>query len=250
MGGNARVQLPEPSRTALYDQASTLQIDFDQQHDLGGLSYTKTWGLASWGPYVASCVSYHPRDMVEYTLASGERCHIFFSLEDTADIIPDNFGFSWQTTSDSAGLGTKISIQVRILKLINQIPVTDTFERKVVYSICCSVLFAINLQTLQLAEDAFRRLAMSIGISMEQELALLEDARISDISASQCVARLRHIAGSRTGLEGTSITRELWDLCSICDEVVVWINAIEAACVAGHQFGTVAACSSRFGDKD
>ncbi|KAL9021147.1 MAG: hypothetical protein Q9185_001686 [Variospora sp. 1 TL-2023] len=131
----------------------------------------------------------------------------------------------------------------------NTIPVTDTFERKVVYSICCSVLFAINLQTSQLAEDAFRRLAMSMGISMEQELALLEDARISDISASQCVARLRHIAGSRTGLEGTSITRELWDLCSICDEVVVWINATEAACVAGHQFDNLKGHNSTADDE-
>ncbi|KAL8961853.1 MAG: hypothetical protein Q9193_001653 [Seirophora villosa] len=240
----------QPFRTALYDQASAFQNDFDQQHDLGGLCYTKTWGLASWGPYVASCVSYHPGDMVEYTLTSGERCHIIFSFEDPADNRPDNVGFLRQDTSDSADSENKISVRLRILTLISQIPVTDAFDCKVVYSICCSAFLTRDLQTIGLAEEAFRQLAVSMGISMEQELALLEDARISNLSMSRRIERLRHIASSRsspTTPERTPTKRVLWDLCSICEEVVVWASTTEAACIAGHQFGM--ACNREYLDE-
>lgn len=242
----------QPFRTALYDQASAFQNDFDQQHDLGGLCYTKTWGLASWGPYAASGVTYHPGDMVEYTLTSGERSHIIFSFEHPADNRPDDVGFLRQDTSDSADSENKISVRLRILTLISQIPVTDAFDCKVVYSICCSALLTCDLQTIELAEEAFRQLAVSMGLSMERELALLEDARISNLSMSQRIERLRHIASSRsspTTPERNPTKCVLWDLCSICEEVVVWASPTEAACIAGHQFGMVAACSSRIEDR-
>ncbi|KAL9614012.1 MAG: hypothetical protein Q9167_001492 [Letrouitia subvulpina] len=58
----------------LQDRMRDLHMDWDQRNDMGGLSIMKTWGVASWGSSVASCVTFHPGDMFEYTLPKYESC--------------------------------------------------------------------------------------------------------------------------------------------------------------------------------
>lgn len=238
---DAPVQFTEPFRPTLSDQALALQKDFDRQHDLGGLSFAKTWGLASWGTYVSSCVSYHPGDMVEYNLTSGERCHVFFTLADTTPIPPDSADFPWQEISSSKTVKDSDSIVITILTAVNQQPLQEAHDRKILYTLCCAGLLSSDSQTLRPAEEAFRRLAVSTNANMEHELSLLEDARALNLPASQRLERLNHIIVSRSGREDNPPTHELCDLCSICEQAVEWVNLTEAACVAGHQFGMVTA---------
>ncbi|KAL8747217.1 MAG: hypothetical protein Q9190_000883 [Brigantiaea leucoxantha] len=70
----------EKQRTStLQDQMKELHKAWDHRNDMGGMSVMKTWGVAVWDNYVASCISFHPGDMIEYTLANNERCVIVIS---------------------------------------------------------------------------------------------------------------------------------------------------------------------------
>ncbi|KAL9044239.1 MAG: hypothetical protein Q9214_002608 [Letrouitia sp. 1 TL-2023] len=60
----------------LQDRMRDLHEEWDYENDMGGFSIMKTWGVASWGSSVASCVSFHPGDMAEYTLPKDEICII------------------------------------------------------------------------------------------------------------------------------------------------------------------------------
>lgn len=237
MNDAALVRFSEPFRSALHDQASASQTIFDRQNDLGGLSFTKTWGLASWGAYVASCVTYHPGDMVEYNITSGERCQVLFTLADATGVLPDTAGFPWQDMSTSTEVNTNVGVRIRILRSIAQQPLVDISDFKILYNLCCALLLSPNLQTLQPVEQGFQQLIASTSMSMEEELHLLEDTRVLNLSASQRLERLNHITVSRSKSEANLPAYDLCDFCSICDQVVQWVNATEAACFAGHHFG-------------
>ena len=68
--------------------------DFAIDKKLGHLTSMKTWGLASHNDILASIISLHPSEMVEYTTTAQERSTIVFSyasLEDTPSKPPASF---------------------------------------------------------------------------------------------------------------------------------------------------------------
>ncbi|KAL8718924.1 MAG: hypothetical protein Q9225_004006 [Loekoesia sp. 1 TL-2023] len=226
-------------RTPLTGQISTLQKDFDRHYDLGGLSFAKTWGLASWGLYVASCVTFHPGDMVEYTLTSGERCHIIFDVIDTNGTSPEDASFPWQETSPSMHQENSQELHHRILTILTDQQLYNVSDYKILYCNCCAAILSGNMQNLELVEKAFQQLVTSTGINLELEFSLLETARDLRLSMMACIERLNEIAPSRISQEDHPHWHELYDFCSICDRIVVWTGTTEASCIAGHQFGMV-----------
>lgn len=75
-----KIQVPPTSESIL--QRSTWQSDiheqkdaFDVQSDLNGSAVVKTWGIAKSpvGDLVASCITFHPSDQLEYTIAADNR---------------------------------------------------------------------------------------------------------------------------------------------------------------------------------
>lgn len=228
-------------RTPLVGQISTLQKNFDRHYDLGGLSFAKTWGLASWGPYVASCVTFHPGDMVEYTLTSGERCHIIFDMIDTGGTAPEDASFPWQEAPTPMHQENCQEIHYRILTTITDQQLYDVSDYKILYYNCCAAILSGNMQNFKLAEKAFQQLVRSIGINLELEFSLLENTRGLRFSMTACIERLNEIATSRTSQEDHSHWHELYDFCSICDQLIVWTGTTEASCITGHQFGMIIA---------
>ncbi|KAL9599435.1 MAG: hypothetical protein Q9219_003872 [cf. Caloplaca sp. 3 TL-2023] len=205
-------QITDPKESPLTSQIQSLHEDFDRNHNLNTSSIAKTWGLASWGPYMASCVSYHPGDMIEYTLTSGERCHIFFNLVDEAGIAVEDATFPWQDMG---------------------YPEYERDRREI------HALLSGHVHDLELVAKAFERLATAAGLDFEPELNLLKAIQDSQLSTSLSVDYLNEVATSRVGQEDQGLWRDLYHSCSICDEVVVWMNTGEASCVAGHQFGMI-----------
>lgn len=234
---------PGPIQSPVNYQVQMLQKDFDQRHDLGGLSIAKTWGLASWGPYLAICISFHPGDMIEYMLTSGERCHIIFSLMDATGSVVEDADFPWQKSSPSFHQEDKPYVH-------NEVLTKSTFQRfydfsdcRVLFSTCCAAMISSGTQMAELIETALQQLVTSTGINLELELSLLRDTRSSHLSAASCVKSLNEIIISRSGEKGRSHWQELHDFCSVCDEVILWTSVTEASCVNGHQFARCALTS-------
>ncbi|KAL8632973.1 hypothetical protein Q9189_001227 [Teloschistes chrysophthalmus] len=132
-------RITEPVRSALYDQTLVLQRDFDQHHDLGGLAFSRTWGLASWGSYVAACITFHPGDMVEYIMPSSERCHIVFMKEDADDDLQENANFPWQEISaTNVERSTHIVLQEILTMTDGQAAAQTALDQRILYNICCA----------------------------------------------------------------------------------------------------------------
>ncbi|OCL10748.1 hypothetical protein AOQ84DRAFT_288628 [Glonium stellatum] len=75
--------IPSPSWQAQILEGQAL---FSAAHDLGGNAVAKTWGLASspLGDLIATCVSLHPSDMIEYSTANEQKSNVALSsLSDT-----------------------------------------------------------------------------------------------------------------------------------------------------------------------
>lgn len=225
-------------RAALYDQAVALLRDFDQTNDLGGLSIAKTWGLASWGPYLASCVTFHPGDMVEYNLPSHERCHIIFSRENTEGDTLESAKFPWQEVPNETLQANSQIILQELLAMASGSDISDNWlDRRVVFSICCAATIVADAETLQLAEAVLHELLASVNVDLESEISLLSDTRILDLTAPQRIERLNLFASSKPADAVHSALRQIYDWCSICDQVVLWEGLTGAYCIAGHQFG-------------
>ncbi|KAL8942935.1 MAG: hypothetical protein Q9211_001185 [Gyalolechia sp. 1 TL-2023] len=182
-------------------QLRMLQKEFDQHHDLGGVSIAKTWGLASWGPYVASCISFHPGDMVEYTLISAERCHIIFGLVDAAGAAVEDAEFPWQESSRSLHQGSSPDVQRKVLTVLTDQRLNDLSDRKVLYGNCCAAMIPSGTQNAELVEKALQQLVTSTGINLELEFNLLRATRDSNFSTASCIERLNEMATSRIGQE-------------------------------------------------
>lgn len=229
---------PEPVRSALYDQSSVLQRDFDQHHDLGGLSFTKTWGLASWGTYVAACITFHPGDMVEYILPSMERCHIVFMKEDTDEDLQESATFPWQEVSVTSLEGSTQTVLQEILRKADGQAVPRTaLDHRILYNICCASLLVCESQSSYLVDDILRKLSTSIEHGLEAERDLVREVGSSGLSTALRIERLNQISASRSEHGPNHSTQNLDELCSICDKIILWQSSTEAVCMNGHQFG-------------
>ncbi|KAG0160825.1 hypothetical protein PDIDSM_8356 [Penicillium digitatum] len=54
------------------------QDDYDLEHDLGGMSVSRIWGLAAYRNMTAAIFTSHPTDMIEYRITSDDRSMIVF----------------------------------------------------------------------------------------------------------------------------------------------------------------------------
>ncbi|KAL8636918.1 MAG: hypothetical protein Q9228_005747 [Teloschistes exilis] len=177
-------RITEPVRSALYDQTLVLQRDFDQHHDLGGLAFSKTWGVASWGSYVAACITFHPGDMVEYIMPAGERCHIVFMKEDADEDLQENANFPWQEISaTSVERNTQTVLQEILTKTEGQAVPETAIDHRILYNICCASLMLCESQYLYLVDNILRKLSISVEGGLEAELDLVQEVESSGSAA-------------------------------------------------------------------
>ncbi|KAL9577419.1 MAG: hypothetical protein Q9212_006375 [Teloschistes hypoglaucus] len=176
--------ITEPVRSALYDQTLVLQRDFDQHHDLGGLAFSKTWGLASWGSCVAACITFHPGDMVEYTMPSAERCHIVFMKEDATGNAQESANFPWQEISaTSVERSTQTVLQEILAKTDGRATAQTALDQRILYNICCASLMLGRSQYLYLVDNMLRKLSMSVEGGLAAELDLVGEVESSGFAA-------------------------------------------------------------------
>lgn len=231
-------EIDAPYRSALHTQALTLQKEFDRHHDLGGLSFTKTWGLASWGPYTASCITVHPGDMVEYSLISEQRCHILFVKEGISEDLEEDTIFPWQDLSSDIHRQTDAAVFDKVLSVLDKTATRHrTAGTRIIYNVCCAAMTCSDMQQWHLVERLLRYLSTLNGISYEAELVLLHSIRDSQISTPECAEGLNDIARARIEQHDYFMPNLLYNFCSICTQMIVWRSLNEAHCISGHQFG-------------
>ena len=81
---------PHRTTTTIENQISKACRDFEVRFNLEVGSRCHTWGIAAGQAYLATCITTHPFDMIEYTTTSKEMCTIFFEPRCMEPVAPNN----------------------------------------------------------------------------------------------------------------------------------------------------------------
>ena len=228
----------DPTRMRLYSRILQLQKSFDKQNDCGGLCVAKTWGLASFGSFIATCVSFHPGDMVEYILPSKERSYIVFEDVDSDENMQGAIGFPWQEQkfeTDQAVSRQIIMDTIFRLGTVNHV-LKASIDYKILYAACC--ISILENKRLKFAAEIYQILQKELDIDLTPETTLLELLQESPPGSTVHIEGLKEVTSRRANTSlSSSRAQDLVELCSICDQAIPWDDLAEACCLSGHQFG-------------
>ncbi len=216
---------------------------YDLRYDLGGLAIAKVWGLATLGEYTAVCVTFHPGDMVEYTITSLERAMIIFGHQK----LPEN---GWSHISHVPWAARELNL--RDANTVYSEIVSSVLEfsredlsvlcKRIVYAAACVglLMFSLDISKVNLSEAAFRWLARHNEVDLSEELSLCTELKRrhtgdNDVETGE-VAKAGISPRSKAILESDKVQSVL-EVCEVCGEGIGWYNIREARCAAGHSFG-------------
>lgn len=226
---------------------------FDRREGFGGLSIMKTWGLATFGDYVAACITLHPGDMPEYLIPSQERATIVFSVHGLSDPSSKREYFPWEARAKVKSENVPM-VQSAILDTIFKYePYKDlkpsALGNKIIYAaIMASTLVwdSARPERLQLAKSAAERLSKSAEVDLSPEIECLNILLSDNVTqgddnhnSSAAKALLQQAMRRRSETSSSSsspASSQLFDICTVCGKHVTWKNLLEATCVAGHPY--------------
>lgn len=233
-----------------------LRDRFDRREEFGGLSIMKTWGLATFGSYIAACITLHPGDMPEYLIPSQERSTIVFSAHGLNDPSSKREYFPWEARTLNIRPEDVTLTQSAILDTIFEYEQHEedlkpsALGDKIIYAaIMASTLVwdGVRSERLQLAKSAAERLSKSAEVDLSPEIEclnlLLSDNDMQYASANSSAAKaLLHQATRRrseilsSSSSSSPASSRLFDICTVCGKHITWKNLLEATCVAGHPY--------------
>ncbi|KAJ5823731.1 Transcription factor IIIC zinc-finger [Penicillium robsamsonii] len=197
------------------------QDDYDLEHDLGGMSVSRIWGLAGHRNITAAIFTSHPTDMIEYRITSDDRSMIVFSEEGEptrntqarfAVHIPDG------QTSDNDQTGEVIRF---VLPGGDGNIEPDTESQRLIYAVACRAIVGEEDKSLRIrARQSLERLAVVTGADLSDEISKCNGspAPISAKSMDQLNGPGGHI----------------YEKCEVCDAAIGWPKAQSAQCANGH----------------
>ncbi|KAJ5174201.1 uncharacterized protein N7482_000078 [Penicillium canariense] len=198
---------------------------FDLNHDLGGQSVARVWGLASRRGVIAVLFSKHPTDMIEYRITSDDKSTIVFASEDP-DYSPDVqtlFAPNSSATESWSAQDQREAVIVFLLSSTGQIDKDDKESQRLIYaSACCAIVDQQGASIRSQARQSFEQLANLTGADLNEEIS-----KCSDDSVTISAKSIDQLSGPGA---------HLFERCEICEAGIAWASATEAQCAGGHLF--------------
>lgn len=205
-----------------------LRDTFDINHDLGGLAIGRIWGLASHRGVIATAVTLHPGDMVDYRSAANELTSITFSPVCYGEGLPTVHAMAWDRSP--ATMQARRERVIGFVLYAGQEKDGDTWCRRVVYAAaCCAIIESENEFLRTQARAALKNLATATGADLNEEI-------------EKCSTAPSPVA-PKTAEQLNGAGGELFEKCDICNAGMSWYAAQESQCAAGHVFGRLAPIS-------
>ena len=237
---------------------SECRRQFAKEHNLGKKTSTKTWGLASFGAYIAACVTVHPSTMVEYSMPSTERSTILFghasSLkkertnedEDEDEYDDENLFFPWEFEPQLRDpLAAHAAPWSMILGGISRPALCRSIlSCRLLYSSFCIrlMLGAVEYTMKAPVIAALETLAESLSTSLRTEIESLVSPEIASRDHVKVVELINSFIKLRSVSEAEiPTTQRLLEYCSIteCSEPLFYTSSIyKARCSVGHTWST------------
>lgn len=200
--------------------------EYDQDHELGGNSAARIWGLTTHRGQTAVLFTANPTNVIEYRLVSTEGALLGMIDEATGD--PSNIHALFvPNTGENGGHSPRKKrgkVIAHVLSTLDQGGEMDHEAQKLLYSAaCCAIADGQTEQIRNEAYEALKRLATITGADLGEEM-------------SKCNFLSSEIlAPGRDRLEGPG--GHLFERCEVCDAGFIWDLAKEAQCENGHLFG-------------
>lgn len=181
----------------------------------------------------------HPGDMIEYSLVSEQRCHILFNQEGISNRLEEDAIFPWQDPSRATNQQSGSAVLDKILLVLDGMAVPHgAAGTKILYNLCCAAIICPDMQEWHVVERILRGLSMLGESSCHSETSLLHSIKASQMSMLERAKKLNEIVSARIEQQDSFTPDQLYDLCSICDQLIVWQDLNEAYCISHHHFGT------------
>lgn len=237
------------------EQSSKLQMrmsecrqQFMLEHKIANMATMKTWGLTVFGSYIATCISIHPSNMIEYNIPTSERAIIVFShasqedasLERVDDV---NLRFPWEAESLIKDLSKVYAATWKtVLTRVNaQKPPRNLWNCRIVYSYYCASRIwrqyhREDLESVRAMLGTWARSAARMDLA--QGSILEETIGIDSLSREGFVEAANSIIRAKSTMDvGILSSQCLLEYCQIseCFEPILWTdNLYKARCDAGH----------------
>lgn len=234
----------------LHRQIEGFRSRFDLDHDLGGMSIARVWGMASHRDWIAACFTVHPSDMVEYITTARERSRIVFTpphpenSQGPGEL--DSVELPWDVPSQLTPKRIKAA-RAKVLSFIfreSQRDLSnDPWARKLQYAAICCVITdqdpVDEPHLLEAAKLAAQWLSSTFSLDLSVELSCID---------KKLQSQIQHSAETAAGLETSKLiptkTREeqmgadydVFEFCDICGSGIDWYSAEESQCAEGHVF--------------
>jgi len=236
--------------TLLQAQVDSLKEKYNAENALGGHVVTKTWGIASFNGLVATCISLHPTNSIEFLMSSeGSAVILFEDRKDTGDDHdPDKF--PWQLSPKVDEPKTYKTILDCILDgpLLRSLDLS-AFDFKIIYAAICAAVLADDAQRqqrLQTAEGLLYLLQFNTKAKLEAELEMVASCRSSQQAPHQERVQLVRKTTEARGQQTARSNPEKFSLlvhCPYCSvdnlQAIGFESMTEAYCPQRHPFSTL-----------
>ncbi|OQE83836.1 hypothetical protein PENNAL_c0030G11817 [Penicillium nalgiovense] len=197
------------------------QDDYDLEHDLGGMSVSRIWGLASYRNMTAAIFTSHPTDMIEYRITSDDRSMIVFSQEGERTRDTQTLFAARMPNGQPSDLNQTGEVIRFVLPDEDGNIEPDTESQRLIYAVACRAIVGEEDMSLRLhARRSLERLAVVAGADLREEISKCNShpAPISARSMDQVTGPGGHI----------------YEKCEVCEAGIGWPSAQLAQCANGH----------------
>ncbi|KGO48126.1 Transcription factor IIIC, putative zinc-finger [Penicillium expansum] len=197
------------------------QDDYDLEHDLGGMSVSRIWGLTAYRNITAAIFTSHPTDMIEYRITSDDRSMIVFSEEGEPTTNTQAL-FAAHIPDGQASNHNQIREVIRfVLPGEDGNIEPDTESQRLIYAVACRAIVGEEDKSLRLhTRRSLERLAVVTGADLSDEISKCNS------NPTPIFARnMDQVAGPGG---------HIYEKCEVCDAAIGWPSAQLAQCANGH----------------
>lgn len=237
-------------------QSSNLQLRLSEcrqqymsENKLDKLATMKTWGLAVFQSNIATCISMHPSNMIEYNIPTSERATVVFSHASLEDCLLDRINndrslrFPWEADPQTKDISKVYSgtWDTVFAVLSSKRPPKDLRNCRIVYSTYCAsrIWRQYEPDDLEFVKNILHAWVRSITEQdPEQGAILAETIDIEVLIPNEFVEAANSIISARSVVDTeASPSLRLLDRCEIfeCSEPLLWTDHLyKARCGGGH----------------
>ncbi|PGH00226.1 hypothetical protein GX51_05923 [Blastomyces parvus] len=242
-------QSANPQSADLHSQIEGFRSRFDLDHDLGGMSVARIWGMTSHRGWIAACFTLHPSDMVEYVTAARERSRIVFMAPQSAEGAPSeavSAPLPWdippQLTPKHMRAARAKALSFTLHENHREIR-NDPWARKLIYAgICCLATDKYPMddpQVLEAAKSAAQWLSDTLNLDLSLELSLVDEKLQSQTQPPSEPSTIPETSAQIPGKPREAQAgagHDVLEFCDICGSGIDWYSPEESQCTEGHVF--------------